>query len=271
MRQRSSRRSNLYAAAHSVRCWPRAISVSPIDILRGALRASLTRRKPRGTSQPAIRCSLGATYRIARQSRLQRRITGERSAVAGVKARLHDQEISREQFYQPQTSGDAEESAAPGGNTGRVMQMPFNKTHVAVGRREPTIRLAVRLRSRWPRASWEILAGERQGVPATSGLSNHTDADVYHLAREKAAQARTTRQKRLLWSSMIKLGLTRMPAPLFHAARRGKWRSRVRPFGGFAGRHGGLAVAERTVGKDQTPTAEKRSPLLLPLVSCFQT
>ena len=88
------------------------------------------------TSQPAIRCSLGATYRIARQSRLQRRITGERSAVAGVKARLHDQEISREQFYQPRTSRDARESAASGRNTGRVMQMPFNKTHVALGRRD---------------------------------------------------------------------------------------------------------------------------------------
>ena len=153
MRQRSSRRSNLYAAAHSVRCWPRAISVSPIDILRGALRASLTRRKPRGTSQPAIRCSLGATYCIARQSRSQRGIAAERSAVAGVKARLRDQEISPEQFYQPQTSGNAGK-ALRGANTGRVMQMPFNKTHVAVGRREPTIRLAVRLRSRWPRASW---------------------------------------------------------------------------------------------------------------------
>ena len=156
------------------------------------------------------------------------------------------------------------------------MQMAFNKTHVVLGRRDRLSGWQSAFEVDGPRASWGILAGERQGVPATSGLSNHNDADVYHLAREKAAQAQTTHQKRpadltMLWSSMIKLGLTRMPAPLFHAARRGKWRSRVRPFGGFAGGHGGLAVAERTVGKDQTPTAEKRSPLLLPLVSCFQT
>ena len=136
------------------------------------------------------------------------------------------------------------------------MQLPFNKTPVALGRCD-------RL-SGWQSAFEVDGRAHPGGILAGSNLFQPpvdcpitTDADVYNLARERAAQARTTRQKRpadltMLWSSMIKLGLTRMPAPLFHAARRGKWRSRVRPFGGFARGHGGLAVAERTVGKDQT-------------------
>jgi len=99
------------------------------------------------------------------------------------------------------------------------MQLPFNKTPVALGRCD-------RL-SGWQSAFEVDGRAHPGGILAGSNLFQPpvdcpitTDADVYNLARERAAQARTTRQKRpadltMLWSSMIKLGLTRMPAPLF--------------------------------------------------------
>jgi hypothetical protein len=66
--------------------------------------------------------------------------------------------------------------------------------------------------------------------------------------RRKLGQLAKSAPRTMLWSSMIKLGLTRMPAPLSQAARRGKWPSRVRPFGRFARGHGDLAVAEQCLG-----------------------